>query len=202
MTMTTTMTMKLGMIGLAVATATWAGGTALGQNAPAIRYQPEIDSPIAERNPNAPPAMANYDFVAGDWDVEIEFTPPGGQPNRYAARWHNHWIVNGMVMMQEWRGPYATGTEIRFFNPANDRIEGVNIYPAFGGGARATHSHWQGDRMEVVIPSEDAEGAFLNRETYLDITATSFRMYSERSRDDGETWSAGTYEMTATRIEP
>jgi hypothetical protein len=178
-----------------------AGSVSAQQSSPQIRYQPDPDSPIGTRNPAGPGALADYDFVIGNWDVEITFTPPGGQPAVYQARWHNHWILNGLAVMQEWRGPYATGAEIRSYNAQTQRWEGENIYPALSGGFRPTTSVRFDDRMEVVIEAADGSGPFLNRETYIDIEADSMRMYSELSRDGGETWQAGRYSMIMTRAD-
>ena len=168
---------------------------------PPIRYQPEVDSPIETRNPNGPPQLAEYDFVIGDWDVDITLSPPNREPMNYRARWHNHWILNGMVVMQEWRGPFATGAEIRFYNRQAQRWEGENIYPAFPGGTKPTTSQRFEDRMEVTIESETPQGEpMLNREIYTDITEDSFTMSARTSLDGGETWSDVRYFMTATRI--
>jgi hypothetical protein len=170
------------------------------QATPPIRYQPEVDSPISERNPNGWEQLAEFDFVIGDWDVEITWTPPGGSPTVYGAHWHNHWIINGLTVMQEWRGPFATGAEFRSYNAATQSWEGYNLYPGGPNGWRPTTAQQVGDEMHVVIEGIGPAGEFLNKEIYTDITADSFRMYSEISVDDGESWSTGRYSMIATRV--
>lgn len=167
---------------------------------PPIRYQPDPDSPIGTRNPNGPEKLAEYDFLIGDWDVEITFIRPNGQSFVYNAHWHNRWILNGMTVMQEWRGPYATGTEIRSLNLATGEWEGMNFYPTLPNGWRATRSERFDDRMEIYIDRPDGQPeAPLAREVYADITENRMRMYAELSSDDGETWQAGQYHMIMTR---
>ena len=56
-----------------------------------------------------------------------------------------------------------------------------------------------GDRMYVTIPTMGAEAPYINRETYYDIEADSYKMKSEHSYDDGQTWERGMYEMTVWR---
>lgn len=169
------------------------------QVSPPIQYQPEPDSPIGTRNPDGPEELAQFDFVIGDWDVEIDYVLTNGNTTTYTAHWHNRWILNGMAVMQEWRGPYSSGAEIRSWNARAERWEGYNHYPGPTGVWRPTTAQRFDDRMEVTIQAEDAEGPFLNRETYTDITENRMRMYSEISRDGGETWQDGRYDLIMVR---
>jgi hypothetical protein len=165
---------------------------------PPIRYQPNPDSPIGERNENAPDEVAQFEFLIGDWDVEITWYPPQAEPTTYNAKWHNHWINDGFDVMQEWRGPYITGTEFRHYDPASGHWVGKNLYA--GRNWANTTARVDGDNMVVVIEASNAaDGPFLNRETYFEITDNRWRMKSDRSYDNGETWIKGRYEMIATR---
>ena len=173
--------------------------SAFGQTPP-IRYQPDPDSPIGMRNENAPARSAQFDFVIGDWDVDIILRAPGREPQNYQAKWHNHWIVDGFAVMQEWRGPYATGAEFRYFDASKDMWTGYNLYP--GAGWSPTTARFEEWRMIIFVEGgSDSRGAFLARETYYDIEGDSFKMKSSRSYDDGETWESGEagYAMTARR---
>jgi hypothetical protein len=152
-------------------------------------------------NETAPPETAQYAFLIGDWDVDVLYRSPNGQEVEYAARWHNTWIVDGHVVMQEWRGPYATGAELRVYNPATQMWEGRNVY---AGRQNWTSSTARFEDGRMIVETESAANlprAFINREVYHDIMADSFKMYAERSYDGGETWerTAGTYEMVCTR---
>ncbi len=165
---------------------------------PSIVYQPDPDSPIGTRNPKAPAETAQFDFVIGDWDVWITWTPENGEPQSYAAKWHNHWIIDGFAVMQEWRGPYITGAEFRFYDPQKKGWYGHNIY--VGNEWKSTTAEYKDGKMMVYIDKAGPKGDFINRETYFDITADTFKMKSDRSYDGGETWETGAYSMTATRV--
>jgi len=191
------MTRLMTFAGASVALLVLVASGALAEDPP-IRYQPDPDSPIGARNPMAPPEVAQFDFLIGDWDVEITWLPPQGEPNTYTAKWHNHWINDGFDVMQEWRGPYITGTEFRHFNASLGYWVGKNLY--VGRNWVDTTARVSGDDMVVIIEaSNPREGAFLNRETYYEVSADRWRMKSDRSFDDGETWEKGRYEMVATR---
>ena len=169
---------------------------------PPIKYQPNPDSPIGARNPDGPAELAQYDFLIGDWDVEITWYFPGQEASDSTAKWHNHWVVNGNVVMLEWRGPQFTGTELRSWHPEKKIWEGANIYPDFGGGVNSgITSEKAGDEMLVFIPFDSPDGPAINRETYYDIEDNSYKMKSDQSFDGGETWEQGQYEMTVTRAE-
>jgi len=164
-----------------------------------IKYQPEVDSPIGVRNPGEPAELAQFDFLIGDWDVEVTWYFKGQEPNTHNARWHNHWIIDGRVVMLEWRGPNYTGAEIRTWNPGENKWFGVNVYPDFGNRMDEVSAEKIGDKMYVYIPAEGPDGPFISRETYYDIEADTYKMKSEHSFDDGETWERGLYEMTVWR---
>jgi hypothetical protein len=164
-----------------------------------IIYQPSPDSPIGERNPNGPAELAQYDFLIGDWDVDMTWYFDGKPPTKSVAKWHNHWIINGNVVMLEWRGTDYTGAEIRQWDKNQNKWTGVNIYPDFSHAPKAITAEKNGDTMQVFIPVEGKNGPFINRETYYDITPDRYKMRSENSFDGGETWQRGLYEMTVTR---
>jgi hypothetical protein len=166
-----------------------------------IQYQPNPDTPIGTRNPNAPPETAQYDFVIGDWEVVINFRDGGGNDTTYNARWHNSWIVGGYAVMQEWRGPYASGSEVRIYNAQAGEWEGFNVYNGWGAPKRATAHFADGEMVVMIEPVTDASGTFINRETYTNIADDRWEMYSERSYDGGETWVRGAYDLVATRVE-
>lgn len=173
-------------------------GVAQAQPAPPIIYQPDPDSPIGERNPDAPDQSQQLDFLVGDWDVAVILHPPQGNDISYQARWHNSWIVDGHVVMQEWRGPFATGAELRSFNLGTGQWEGRNYYTHSKTWTASTGDFADGEFI-VETRHSGPPGAFISRERYFDIQPNSFRMSATRSYDEGATWSSLTYEMLCTR---
>ena len=163
-----------------------------------IIYQPDPDSPILERNPALTGEGKAFDFLIGDWDVVITWQPKNAEPDTYRAKWHNHWVVDGRVVMQEWRGPTLTGAEFRFYDIKSKSWTGRNIYA--DGDWRETKARPEGDNLVVTIfGHNEARGEFLNRETYSNISENSFEMKSDISLDKGKTWTNGDYQMIVTR---
>ncbi len=170
------------------------------QAPPPIIYQPDPDSPTGERNSKAASQLSEFDFVIGDWDAEITWQAAGRPPLTDTAHWHNHWVVNGQVVMQEWRGPYITGAELRAYDPNLGKWTGRNVYPGGPEPWHNTTAEFVDGKMVVIIEGvKDERGAYLNRETYYEIAADSFKMKSDRSYDGGKTWEKGAYQMTCTR---
>lgn len=168
-----------------------------------ILFQPREDSPILARNPAGPPELAQYDFLAGDWNVTVTMPRAGGQPMVFQAKWHNHWIANGYVMMQEWRGPYATGIELRSFNPVTNKWDGHNLYVAKPGTWYETQAELVGRDMVVTRHTRTPDGVpSINREIYHHIDADRFEIRTEVSLDGGASWKPGGYNLVATRERP
>ena len=163
-----------------------------------ILYQPDSDSPIGERNPKGSAELAQFDFIIGDWDAVVTYTVPGKTPIIYTARWHNTWILNGLAVMQEWRGPYATGEEFRYFDPNAKKWTGYNLYS--GSTWKETRCEWQDNKMVVYSNGENQNGAFTNRETYYDIKDNSVKLRSDRSFDGGKTWKPYVFTIEMNRI--
>ena len=174
--------------------------SAAQQQTPPIKYQPEVDSPLGERNESAPEQLSQFDFVIGDWDATITWKPQGGDPFTYNAKWHNHWVIDGQVVMQEWRGPFLTGAELRSFNAESGTWVGQNIYPGNADPWHNTTAEFKDGRMIVqIFGNSDQRGPYINRETYFEIAEDSYRMKSEKSYDDGKTWEEGSYHMICRR---
>ena len=184
--------------GVAAAALCVISGQVMAQNNPII-YQPNPDSPIGTRNEKAPAETAQFDFVVGDWDAVITWTPPNKPPVTYKAKWHNHWIIDGYALMQEWRGPYLTGTEIRYFDAEQKKWLGQNLY--VDGKWTAVTAEFSGGEMIVNNPevNKGPKGEFISREVYFGIGPDNWQMKSEHSFDGGVTWGPGRYSMVSTR---
>jgi len=165
-----------------------------------ILYQPSPDSPLEARNPDAPSGIDQYAFLIGDWESEVTLQRGNSESLTYKARWHNHWIADGYVVMQEWRGPYATGIELRSYDADSDIWHGRNIYFPTPGTWYANTAQFIDGRMVVTTIRNDPSGqTSITREIYFDIGQSSFRIRTERSTDGGRTWGPGPYTLVARR---
>ena len=150
-------------------------------------------------NPKAPPETAQFDFMTGEWRVDIKYKRPSGDYMEYQATFRCFWIVDGFVLQQDWIGPYAKGSEFRAYDPSKKKWRGHNIYA--GSDCKTTEGEFKdGNMIMYILDAKDRTGEFINRETYYDITETSFKMKSDRSYDGGKTWGEGAYSMKGSRI--
>jgi len=172
---------------------------ATAQEGQEIIYQPNPDSPLGERNPDGAAELAQFEFLIGNWDVEVTYFGPDGNAINYRAEFHNIWIVDGLVVFQEWREPYTTGAEFRSYDKKSNTWRGNNFYP--GRGWWATEAVWDKNKGQMVVTSKktDQRGVVINKEIYFDITGSGFKIRSEASYDQGETWERGTFELTAQK---
>jgi hypothetical protein len=165
-----------------------------------ILYQPDPDSPIGERNAAAPDGTEQYDFLIGDWNIDITLFGGEQNPLNYRAKWHNHWVADGYVVMQEWRGPYSTGIELRGYDPGDDIWQGRNVYYPSPGTWYSNTAKKVNDEIVVTTSRTDTEGLeTITREIYWEIQSESFRIRTEQSTDGGATWQPGKYELVASR---
>ena len=175
--------------------------TLISAEGPEILYAPEVDSPLGVRNPKGPEGLSQYDFIIGDWDVDITLFREGTEPFSYKAKWHNTWIANGYVVMQEWRGPYSTGIELRLYDEKENIWIGQNSYLPSPGTWYSNSAEFVNGEMIVTTRMEVAGGKMqITREIYHDIKPDSFKVRNERSIDNGKTWLKGGYVAIAKKL--
>lgn len=91
-----------------------------------------------EMNPDAPPELARFDFLIGDYTVEAAglrggewTTRPGAPP----ARWNGRWILGGMAIEDEWFDAdpgldprSARGVNVRMWDPQAGEFDMMWVY--------------------------------------------------------------------------
>jgi len=171
---------------------------------PAVKAADSLRSAaFGTRNPEGAAELAQFDFVIGEWAVDLTNFPRQGAPKKSKARWRNAWGVSGYVVMQEWHGPHVTGIEMRAWDASKKHWVGQNIYAGKDWSSlRPTEARFTDGQMVIHTQGgSDADGPFINRETYFDIGPTTFKIKAEKSYDLGKSWVRGSYEMTATRMQ-
>jgi hypothetical protein len=148
---------------------------------------------------NAAAQEKQFDFLIGQWDVEVRPKVSGiaaaihGAP-KLGGTWKAWRAMDGLAIEDELRILDASGNPISF-------THGMRIYSKTdrrwkSGSLDAYRAHFNesaGEAVggEIVMSSRgvDREGhAVMNRARYLDIGANGFRMLQERSPDEGKTW--------------
>lgn len=145
-----------------------------------------------------------FDFVLGEWDIEMKVVPEGATIGRRAIM-RAYRFLDGAAILDEWRHFDEAGDTIVFrgagfrtFVPdANHwyviwmmaQVEGYSELRAerADGELRTTGSGW------------DAGGKLLERGRYFDILQNAFSFSLDRSYDGGSTWIRPFVAFRATR---
>jgi hypothetical protein len=107
------------------------------------------------------------------------------------------------MVMQEWRGPYTTGIEMRSYDADADIWHGRNIYFPSPGSWYENTARFVNSEMIVTTHRLTADGGeSITREIYHDISDTGFRIRSEVSKDGGTSWDKGRYSAIASKANP
>ena len=160
----------------------------------------------ASPHPKAPAETAQFGFLIGEWKCTTRWMQADGTlVDGPAATWTGEYILDGWAIQDHWvstlpDGSPFYGTNIRSFNPESARWD--NRWLAQG------NLQWKyfwaekvGDTM-VMTGGEGKDGGdrpFVDRNTFYDIQADSWKWRKDRSFDGGETWIEGVGHIHATR---
>jgi hypothetical protein len=157
-------------------------------------------------NPDAPPETSQFAFLVGQWDCAVHTMNPDGETFRDStATWTGYYILDGWAIKDDWttRRPDGTafhGTNIRSFNPRTHSWDNRWL-PS--GSLQWTYFEAEqvGDTMVMIGGAgRDEAGEYLDRNTFHDIQADSWKWRKDRSRDGGVTWVEGVSRIEATRV--
>lgn len=157
-------------------------------------------------NPQAPPETEQYSFMVGKWDCTTRFMMPDGSGYvEGRARWTGHYILDGWAIQDHWigykpDGQESHGTNIRSFNRQTRKWD--NRWLSAGSLQWAYfESEMVGDTMVMTGSGKDDFGEFIDRNTFYEIQAQSWRWRKDRSYDGGKTWIEGVGFIEARRAQ-
>ena len=149
-------------------------------------------------SPDAPPETAQFGFLVGAWSCTTRNMRPDGSlhdgPN---ATWTGYYILDGWAIADDWiselpDGGTYHGTNIRSFNRETGKWD--NRWLSEGSLRwKYFEAEQVGDTM-VMTGGEgvDAQGRKLvDRNTFYEISKSSWKWRKDRSFDGGETYIQG-----------
>jgi hypothetical protein len=159
----------------------------------------------ASVNPGAPKETTQFSFLVGAWDCTTRFLKPDGKGYLDgAASWLGYYVLDGWAIQDDWisiqpDGSEFHGTNIRSFNPKTRKWD--NRWLPMGS---LQWKYYEAEKVKdtmVMIGGEgkDARGEFVDRNTFYDISADSWRWRKDRSYDGGKTWIKGIGYIEASR---
>lgn len=156
-------------------------------------------------NPLAPEETRQYEFIIGNWHCDTRFMDAEGNYHEREARWEGFYMLDGWAIKDIWHstlpnGHPFQGINIRSFNPATKKWDNRWL-PQFSLAWKYYESEMVGDTMVMTGGAgSDARGDFIERNTFYEIEADSWKWRKDRSYDNGETWIEGLGFIEATRI--
>jgi len=160
---------------------------------------------------HAPREAAQYDFLAGQWELAITPKVSGlvarihGVP-RLHGTWKGARALDGWGVEDELRIADASGNPmsythfVRIYDPGAKQwtVSAVDVYRQRASTASA---RWQNGEMLSMSDGLDPEGKPYRSRTHItDITPTTFHFSQDVSHDGGVTWELGHLVMEAKRI--
>ena len=67
----------------------------------------------ADKTPDLPKELSQFDFVIGEWDVHIFWRGKDGKWVDYNATWRCSRLAGEYMVHQDWDGPYLKGSEFK-----------------------------------------------------------------------------------------
>jgi hypothetical protein len=152
---------------------------------------------IDKLNPNAPPELAQFAFLVGEWRCDVVIKQPDGSWGSLKATWEARFILDGYAIADEYRMTAPTGELL---------VLGVNIR-SYDAKRKAWNMKWLNvlDGAWTGLGTEEMGGVkidengitfcvkeqtaahALTRVTFANISANHFTWRGDRS-DDGEAW--------------
>jgi len=157
------------------------------------------DKEYGTPNPKAAPELSQFAFIIGEWRCDAGVMGEDGTWQSYQATWVGRYILDGHVISDEYRMTNQTGELIvhgmNFRSYSVERKTWVmrwlnatgsfwlELGPEKLGGVRVTPKTITFNFIDTFAP-----GA-LTRVSFSDITESHFTWSSERSFDQGKTWT-------------
>jgi hypothetical protein len=144
-----------------------------------------------------------FDFVLGDWEVEMQAIPEGA-PIGPRATLRAYRFLDGSAILDEWRHFDQTGdivfrgASFRTFVPGTDHWYVVWMMAGVEGYSELTAQLVQGE-LRTTGRGRDAGGELLERGRFFEISEHAFSFTLARSYDGGITWSSPFVALRATR---
>lgn len=160
---------------------------------------------IGGPNPAAPKQTAQYSFLIGEWSCKTRSMRPDLTFAEGSATWTGEYILDGWAIQDTWvsslpQGGEFYGTNIRSFNPKTEKWD--NRWLPQGS---LQWSYFESEQVgETMVMTggngTDGRGEYVDRNTFYEITESSWKWRKDRSYDGGANWFDGVGHIEATLV--
>ena len=149
-------------------------------------YDPSPAYPFGRRHPDAPPQLAQFEFMLGEFDCVDEIKGGNGKWRRTDAIWNAHYFLNGHGIQDVyWNETFAT-SNIRIFDPTRGKWS-VNFFRSptnrVGAGVWVGTQEGPKDQRRMVMWSGSPDRKNGSRLTFYDISVDGFEWVAESLRN-------------------
>jgi hypothetical protein len=145
-----------------------------------------------------------WDFLVGEWDVDMEVVPVGAPIGRRAIV-KAYGFLDGTALLDEWHHFDAAGENIVFRGAgfrtyiAEQQEWYVVWVMAKTEGYTELRARVVDGEIKTTGRGRDGAGDLSERGRYFDITPNGFSFSLDRSYDAGKTWISPIVSLRATR---
>ncbi len=140
---------------------------------PDVTYAPSPAHPFGRPHPDAPPELAQFAFMIGEFDCVDEIRQGDGSRLRFRAIWNARYFLNGFGIQDEYWTPRFFTSNLRIFDPASGRWQ-VTFFrmPGYQSGV------WQGGKEGETMVMRQGGKTSGPGLTFHDISADGFEWHS------------------------
>lgn len=155
-------------------------------------------------NPAAPPETAQLAFTLGNWDLVSKSLQADGGYRTTSATSTTYFILDGFAIQDDFRALDPSGrvvfrgTSIRTFDPRTKKWS-IKWLMAGESGMTLITGELKDGQFVMEGKGSDGGGEFMERATYLNISADHYSFKMSRSFDGGKTWIENFNLIEATR---
>lgn len=161
-----------------------------------LAFNVSREHPFGRMNPKAPPELAQFDFMIGEFDAVDELRRPDGTWITSKGTWNANWFLNGFGIQDHYENEQFSTSNVRIYDPGTKRWH-VTFYKMPGFSTGTWHGNKVGDTMVMEREQKTADGrTFTSRLTFFDITKNGYKWKSESVTPAG---SRVSWKSTCTR---
>jgi hypothetical protein len=158
---------------------------------------PQLPPESASYLRGAPPESRQFDFLIGEWDVDVTRFKDDGTPLfQYRASWIAVHLNGGRMIMDDFKAlapdgrPISSYVTLRTYSEVSGRWEMTGLQALQPSGNAEWHGMSKDGEMLLNVTGKDPAGNPVKTKIrFFDISENTFSWENLMSLDQGKTWS-------------
>ena len=163
------------------------------------QYDPNSKYPYGQRHPDAPPELALFDFMIGEFTCHDRVLLANGTWREMEAIWQTNYTLNGHAIQDNYRNEMYAGMSIRVYS-LQESAWHVTFFGMPGGHTGLWKGGEEGSKIVLQSLQQAPDGtAVISRLSFSEISKNGFEWLGERIAEDGSV--TPTWQISARRRE-